>query len=465
MRGCATTSFPRCRLNRRRCWSAAGRRMWPGGQRRAGARCWLNWWSESWPTRMRQRWSPGTGFPPTPRHASCTSAADTRWHWRWPSEAVARHADLELSDGPPAEVIEALFEALIDDLNPAERRTVEAAAILRRVTRPLLTAVLDRDGQDLSGAWRTLCELPFTSMTRTGLELDPLARNVIAGGLEIRDPAAGGRRPTESGRGRRCATPAAAGAGMARPTCCTWCRTRSSGTATSRPATISTRWSRPSVTIARRSSRSREQHDGPAGVEAIEHWWNSTPMEFHGLPGCVRRGDCIQCSRSVVTDRRRAGRSGSGGSGSSGRCPAASAVHRTRRHCCSAERWAEGAARIPSPELGSMVVDLKRLYLELRPRLTRVYSVVADWDCGGTGDAGHGVWPGRTPRSISVSGLVHLCALDFGPGSVDGWLARHVLVESGEPVARRSGERSAAHSGAAPIAHPLPSSAPGSGRC
>ena len=42
------------------------------------------------------------------------------------AEAVARHADLDLSDGPPGEVVEALFEVLIDDLDPAERRTVEA---------------------------------------------------------------------------------------------------------------------------------------------------------------------------------------------------------------------------------------------------------------------------------------------------------------------------------------------------
>lgn len=56
------------------------------------------------------------------------------------------------------------------------------------MTRPLLTAVLDRNGQDVNVAWRTLRELPFTSMTRSWLEMDPLARNVIAGGLEISEP-------------------------------------------------------------------------------------------------------------------------------------------------------------------------------------------------------------------------------------------------------------------------------------
>ena len=81
-----------------------------------------------------------------------------------------------------------------------------------------------------------------------------------------------------------------------------------------------------------------------------------------------------------------------------------------------------------------MVVDLKRLYLELRPRLTRVYAVVGDWDSVGPVMRIMGF--GRVgPEIPGGSRLVHLCALDFGPGSVDGWLARHVLVESGESVA------------------------------
>jgi len=103
-------------------------------------------------------------------------------------EALARHADLDLADGPPADVVEELFDVLLDDLDPAERRTVQTASLLRRITRPLLAAVVDEPGQDVESAWRTLREQPFTSTTRIGLELDPLARNVIAGALEIREP-------------------------------------------------------------------------------------------------------------------------------------------------------------------------------------------------------------------------------------------------------------------------------------
>jgi DNA-binding NarL/FixJ family response regulator len=43
---------------------------------------------------------------------------------------------------------------------------------------------------------------------------------------------------------------------------------------------------------------------------------------------------------------------------------------------------------------------------------------------------------GRVRPEISFADTTfHLCALDFGPGSVDGWLARHVLLESGDAAA------------------------------
>ena len=39
---------------------------------------------------------------------------------------------------------------------------------------------------------------------------------------------------------------------------------------------------------------------------------------------------------------------------------------------------------------------------------------------------------GRVGSEIRLGGRGFVvCALDFGPGSVDGWLARHVMVESG----------------------------------
>src|SRR6185295_4085321 len=106
------------------------------------------------------------------------------------AEALARHPDLQLPGGPPAEVIEELCDVLLDDLDPVERRSVENAAVLRRVTQPMLAAVLaDADSLDVEQAWRALRGLPFTRLTAVGMEIQSVARQAIAGALEIRDPA------------------------------------------------------------------------------------------------------------------------------------------------------------------------------------------------------------------------------------------------------------------------------------
>ena len=81
----------------------------------------------------------------------------------------------------------------------------------------------------------------------------------------------------------------------------------------------------------------------------------------------------------------------------------------------------------PSPRLGSMLVDMKRTYIELRPDLARVYAASQPGSALGAAMRALGFGdplPGPADAGTEVS------ALDFGPGSVDGWLARHVDAET-----------------------------------
>ena len=60
--------------------------------------------------------------------------------------------------------------------------------------------------------------------------------------------------------------------------------------------------------------------------------------------------------------------------------------------------------------------------------------MVADWEAAGPAMRIMGF--GRVEPEIHFGeATFRLCAPDFGPGSVDGWLARHVLVESGDASA------------------------------
>ena len=85
----------------------------------------------------------------------------------------------------------------------------------------------------------------------------------------------------------------------------------------------------------------------------------------------------------------------------------------------------------PSDAQAACWVDLKRKYLELRPDLRRVYLAVRDLAPYAT--VAHTLGFETVPESDVASGgdRYQTAMLDFGPGFVDGWLSRLVANELG----------------------------------
>ncbi len=345
------------------------------------------------------------------------------------AEAFGRHPDLDLPDGPLGEVVEELFEVLLDDLEPAERTTVEAASVLRRITQPQLAAVLADEvpGVDVAQAWRVLRRLPFTVTTSAGLELAPVAHTAIGGALEIRDPGRVLRLR------RRGAVAALRDAGEGRSWAATADLLHLVQNPVIRNAYVPPGDQQHPVEAAVADDLAAvlaitERHDGPAGASVVASWWRSHRADFvvaRGAAGEVtafsvvvrlsaldrRLADIDPVLAAVLADvdRRPLGRG------------AEALVARRTLGLRRGER--------PSPEHGAMVVDIKRHYLALRPALARVYTASAEWPAVapvlramGFAAAGAAVQVGS--RSYQP------CVLDFGPDSVDGWLVRHVLGET-----------------------------------
>jgi DNA-binding CsgD family transcriptional regulator len=175
-----------------------------------------------------------------------------------------------------------------------------------------------------------------------------------------------------------------------------------------------------------------EAHDGPAAAAVVEAWWRAHRDGFvvgRGPNGAVtafsvvvrlgevdrRLADVDPVLAAFLVDLRSRPLAAGG----------EALVHRRALGLRRGER--------PSPELGSMVVDIKRLYLELRPALSRVLAVTGDWPTVGPVMRAMGFHRIAPPVLVGAASF-HPCALDFGPRSVDGWLLRHVLVESGSTV-------------------------------
>ena len=87
---------------------------------------------------------------------------------------------------------------------------------------------------------------------------------------------------------------------------------------------------------------------------------------------------------------------------------------------------------MPSPVRAAFWLDLKRLYLELRPRLRRVYSSEVDKDIATSPSrATLGFRPVPDGPVVIEGYSLHPLVLDFGPSSVDGWLSWLIAAELG----------------------------------
>ena len=99
-----------------------------------------------------------------------------------------------------------------------------------------------------------------------------------------------------------------------------------------------------------------------------------------------------------------------------------------RQRALFLRRWFSAEdGEAPSPVQAACWVDVKRKYLELRPNLRRVYITVRDLQPYADAAVKLGF---RVLAEAGGDGC-QSAMLDFGPSSVDGWLARLVAAELG----------------------------------
>ncbi len=342
------------------------------------------------------------------------------------AEALARRPGLVLGSGAPADVVEELFSVILDDLPLPERGTVEAVSVLRRVTMPLLAAVVD--GQDIEEAWRILRSLPFTTTTAAGLELSGVAAPVLLEALELRDPL--------RVRGLRARAAQAIVDSLA--VGLDWQSTADLLHLVQNPL-IRNAYAPPGMLqhpVERARAEDRDQivaiarrFTGEDSSRLTARWWGMRREAFsvvRGESGGVA-GFSVVATLGDPADVPLED-------------PAIGAViGHLRRDPMPADaravvfRWALGRrhGEEPTSEVAGLVVDLKRTYLELRATLRRVYTVVADWPAAAPVLQMMG-FESLAEVSVGERRFVVAC-LDFGPGGVDAWIGGHVLAEQLAP--------------------------------
>ncbi|MDP8970057.1 MAG: winged helix-turn-helix domain-containing protein [Actinomycetota bacterium] len=344
--------------------------------------------------------------------------------------AVTERPHRELEDAALPRVIQTLARLYLDDLEATTRRVVDAASVVRRATLSLLGTMLpDIAPQD---AFDRLRGLPFVEVAHDGLLVHETLQEAVAGALHAVDPVAYRRY-------RRAA----------------WCQLRRELRAAGTPEVwrytadmlflIENPVVREAFFPSRRPTHAIEPagpDDAPAIARIVQThepssaganllaWWERLRGSFR----VARDGAGAVAGFYCMFDQREAGRAWI----EADPVAAAWAAHLRANRLPPGQdvlflpRWlSDDAGELPSEAQAAMWLDIKGAYMARRPRLRRLYTVVRDLATWAPAVSPLGFVP-LAGGPVDLDGVAyHPVVLDFGPGSVDGWLAGLVAGELG----------------------------------
>jgi DNA-binding CsgD family transcriptional regulator len=171
-----------------------------------------------------------------------------------------------------------------------------------------------------------------------------------------------------------------------------------------------------------------EQHEAPTAAALVGTWWDRHPETFSVARDPGRRvAAFVQVAQLDAIDPQLLAGDPVGRRWSEHlRALPASADDRV----LVLRRWLGAeSGELRSPAVSSCWLDVERVCLELRPRLRRVYTIIADLPRLAPVFAPLGFVPIGDPVELDGVRQQAVC-LDFGPASVDGWLARLLGAET-----------------------------------
>ena len=349
---------------------------------------------------------------------------------RLAAAAVAERPDLSLEDAATQLVVAELTRLYLADVrDPVTREALDAASVVRRTTQSLLRVMLPTVApQD---AVEKLRALPFVETGRDGLVLHQAVQQAIATTLRSADP----ERYRALRRAAWCQLrEEAADAGtpdhwrytadslylIENPICREAFFPSGAQVLTVEPAA-------PRHAPAVRSLA--ERLEPPSAAAGLATWWEETPDSFSVV--LDREGAVV--GFSVMFEPRTVPRAVLLGD------PVTAQWWRhLREHpvppgdrVLFLRRWlGEDGGEGPSPIQAACWLDVKRTYMALRPDLRRVYTAVRAIEVFAPIVTQLGFLP--VGEAVEVDDAVyHSAVLDFGPASVDGWLADLAADELG----------------------------------
>lgn len=347
--------------------------------------------------------------------------------------ASAQHerSELAFKGATLQQALNELTQMFLEDVrDPVTREVLEGASVVRRANEPLLAALFPHIGAQ--EAYERLRALPFVDVASDGLAVHEVVRESVARSLHARDP---GRH---LGYQRAAWRRLAAGAG-ALPPSELWRTTADMLYLVGNPVVREAFFPHGSTQLTVEPARPEDDaairrivraHERDPAAERLLGWWRRLPQSFSIVRGRDGGADGMLCKFEAHRVQRQWLQEDP--------LTLQWVDHLQRSPLERGEialfcrRWLstrEGEA--PSDAQAAAWLDLKRTYMELRPALRRVYLAVRDLSpyAPAAQRLGFAILPAAAG---SVDGAEYQSAvLDFGPGSVDGWLARLAAAELG----------------------------------
>ena len=344
--------------------------------------------------------------------------------------ALRSQPDLEIHAGTPAKIVTQLLQALLSGLSPDMMEAVEAASTVRWITEPILRSLLGVS--EVRDTFDKLRELPFIYSTQEGLIFHDVVHEAVSRDVSSRDPE---RYSLYRSRA--------------------WCFfSKESQEAHEHhlwhltadmlylienpvireaffPKGSSDYFLQPAITDDHHDIVEIARNEEPQeAAQQIEQWLGHHPDSFFVAKGPDGKvAGFYFCFEPQKVDNKLL---------SSDPLTAAWSRHleqspvKPEERVLFLRRWlARGTGDDFSPVQGACWVDIKQTYMAMRPHLRRLYTTVNDLAayapvviplCFAPLDDAH----------VELGGRMYYSALlDFGEGSVDGWLKGLVKAELG----------------------------------
>jgi hypothetical protein len=347
------------------------------------------------------------------------------------ASTLGEHPRLDAAEAAGPRVVEELMRLVLEDVqDPTTRRALEAASVVRRVSLANLgVLVSEAMPQD---AYERLRALPFVAAGSDGLRIHEVVQHAVSEALRTADPPRHLALRRAAWRQLRSEVRSVGGRDLWRTTADALFLLENPVV---REAFFPSGGSRYAVEPARPDDGAAlraivARHESPEEARSIEEHWRRAPEGFFvardpaGRVGgfyCRFEAELVPPGAAEVDPVFRAWI----------RHLQTDPLPRGQR-ALLVRRWlslADGGA--PGPVQAACWLDVKRSYMELRPQLRRVYLAVRELAPYAAVAKTLGIRP-APEVDADVDGRPMVTGLlDFGPGSVDGWLAQLIDAELG----------------------------------